>query len=154
MQLNEQIEKLKNKDFEKLEKGKTSNLLFNFIKDEIIIRSYQNNFKKSYFDLNISNTRAIIGLAFMTINGSIDFYIKPLDRKTYRFYFKVYTECMKNSEIMGYNLKYGLNIPLNVEDDTDIRNYELDIFEIENNKLVLTDLKTNKKTEILEDIKH
>lgn len=150
--LNKQIEELKVEDFESLQQGKKSNKLFNFIKDELIIRSYQNNFKKSYFDLNIASIRAVVGLAFMTTNGAIDFYIKPLDRLTYRFYFKVYTECMKNDEIMGYNFKYNLNIPLNVEDKEDIRNYEMDIFEAEENKLLLKDLKTNKKAEVLEDI--
>lgn len=109
---------LQQKDYNEYTSGvqNKSYFLSTFIKDEIIIRSAKKGCTKASFKISTQAARALIGLGFLVEDGSIQWSLKPLDKKTYLFSFKLYSENLKNAQIYYYNSQYpDINIPLNEE---------------------------------------
>lgn len=147
------IQKYLDEDMKNLQKGKKGNKVANFVRDEMIAKSFNCGYKKTYITCNIKSARAIVGLAFLINNGSLDFYLKPIDSKTYNLYFRFFSECLSNSEITSINNRLLLNIPLNEKEEQQ-QEYEKDIFQLEEEKQIIEDLKSNKKQMgVLEDEK-
>lgn len=92
-------------------KKKKSYHLARFIKDEMIVRSARNGCKNSSFNLSTQAAKAILGVSFLVEDGSISYYIKPLDRHTHQLIFKLNENNLSNAQIYFYNSEYNLNIP-------------------------------------------
>lgn len=146
------IQKYLDEDMENLKKGRKGNKVANFVRDEMIVKSFNCGCKKTYIQCNIKSARAIVGLAFLINSGALDFYLKPIDNKTYNLYFRFFSECLTNSEIVALNERLLLNIPLN-EKEQQQQEYAKDIFELEEEREIIEDLKSNRKQGILEDEK-
>lgn len=146
------IQKYLDEDMKNLKKGKKSNKVANFVRDEMIAKSFACGCKKTYIQCSIKSARAIVGLAFLINNGSLDFYLKPIDSKTYYLYFRFFSECLSNSEITAINERLLLNIPLNEKEQQE-QEFEKDVFQIEEEKQIIEDLKSNRKQGVLEDEK-
>ena len=94
---------------------KKSYHLSRFIKNEMVIRSAKAGCTKASFKLHVKAARAVLGLGFITEDGTLTFNLKPLDRSTYLISFKIFSEKMRNAQIHWYNTNFDLNIPLNKE---------------------------------------
>lgn len=103
-------------EFKTTEKGKKKNYyLARFLKDEMIVRSAKNGCKNSSFTLSTQAAKAVLGVSFLVEDGTISYYIKPLDRQTQQVIFKLNENNMSNAQIYYYNSEYSLNIPLHEE---------------------------------------
>lgn len=123
---------LQQKDFEEYQNGiKNKNyFLSNFMKKEFVIRSAEKGCKKATFKINVQAAKALVGLGFMVEDNTINFTLRPLDRKTYLITCLVKSENMNNAQICFYNAEYGLNIPMNEQKEIipEDEQYEDDIF--------------------------
>lgn len=118
--LSEEIIKLQNLDLQEYEEQVKNRgyHLSRFIKREMIVRSAQAGCAQTSFKVNAKAARALIGTAFITEDGSLSYFIKPLDRDTFVISFKMNSSKMTNAQIYWYNATYDLNIPLNEEIET------------------------------------
>lgn len=123
---------LQQKDYEEYNNGIKNKhyYLSNFMRKEFIIRSAEKGCKKATFKINIQATKALVGLGFMVEDNTVNFTLRPLDRKTYLVTCLLKSENMNNAQICFYNTEYGLNIPLNEQKEIipEEEQYEDDIF--------------------------
>ena len=123
---------LQQKDFEEYQNGiKNKNyFLSNFMKKEFIIRSAEKGCKKATFKINVQAAKALVGLGFMVEDNTVNFTLRPLDRKTYLVSCLVKSENMNNAQICFYNAEYNLNIPMNEQKEVipEDEQYEDDVF--------------------------
>lgn len=107
---------LQQKDYDEYVAGTPkSYYLSTFFKNELVIRSAKKGCTKTSFKISTQAAKAIIGLSFLTEDGSIQWSLKPLDKKTYLISFKLYSENMTNAQIHFFNSNFDLNIPPNEE---------------------------------------
>lgn len=123
---------LQQKDFEEYQNGiKNKNyFLSNFMKKEFIIRSAEKGCKKATFKINVQAAKALVGLGFMVEDNTVNFTLRPLDRKTYLVTCLLKSENMNNAQICFYNTEYDLNIPMNEQKEVvpEDEQYEDDVF--------------------------
>ena len=93
------------------QKKKKSYYLARFLKNEMIVRSAKNGCKNTSFNLSTQAAKAILGVSFLIEDGSLSYYIKPLDRHTHQLIFKLNENNLSNAQIYYYNTEYNLNIP-------------------------------------------
>lgn len=99
-------------EFKTTDKNKKKSYhLARFLKNEMIVRSARNGCKNSSFNLSTQAAKAVLGVSFLTEDGSISYYIKPLDRHTHQLIFKLNESNLSNAQIYFYNSEYNLNIP-------------------------------------------
>lgn len=146
--INATIKELLEKDLNNVALGRKSNFLANFIKDEFFIRSYNNNFKKTFIDLDIKSARAVIGLAFICSNNEFEFVLYPLDNKTIRCYFRTYLDNIDNKTRIKYIREYNLiDLPLREEEQE--QEQAKDVFQLEEEKAIMKELVTYKKGDLI-----
>ena len=96
-------------------KKKKSYHLARFLKNEMIVRSAKNGCKNTSFNLSTQAAKAVLGVSFLIEDGSLSYYIKPLDRQTHQLIFKLNESNLSNAQIYYYNTEYNLNIPKHEE---------------------------------------